>query len=201
MFIYSQRLLCFIPFHWLVPFQIFAIISPSCHTVQILAFKHLSSHVLINTGGGSSVTLKRFVLYPCFFYVLQYNKPNKWKVKQKLLSHRSFPNVSQGKGLSFQLTHPLPVLSAYILTFFTNWKRRLASSSAIHTFSDEYILSYFLSENVQNLVVCTVIWILFPLHFILSFDNGSPIVLSLQCLCSYFQDTDMPLYWVKRQEC
>lgn len=110
-------------------------------------------------GGGSSVTLERFVLYPRPFSVLQYNKPNKWKVKQKLLqlSHRSFPNVSQGKGLSFPVPHPLPVLSAYNLTFFINWKTRLAASSTIHTFSSEYSLSYFLSENVQNLTICTVI--------------------------------------------
>lgn len=128
-------------------------------------------------GGGSSVTLERFVLYPRPFSVLQYNKPNKWKVEQKLLqlSHRSFPNVSQGKGLSFPVPHPLPVLSAYNLTFFINWKR-LASSSAIHTFSSEHNLSCFFSENVQNLTIYTLILILFPLHFILSFDNGSPMV-------------------------
>lgn len=162
-FIYSQIYLCYILVHWLAPFQIFAVISPSCHTVQILAVKRISSHVLINMGGGSSLTLEWFVLYPRLFSGLQYNKPNKWKVKQKLLqfSHRPFPNVSQGKGLTFPVPHPLPVLSAYNLTFFINLKIRSASSSALHPFSSEYRLSYFLSENVQNFTICTVIWILF----------------------------------------
>lgn len=186
--------LCFMLVHWLAPFQIFAVISPSCHTIQILAVKRLSSHDLINMGGGSSLTLEWFVLYPRLFSGLQYNKPNKWKVKQKLLqfSHRPFPNVSQGKGLTFPVPHPLPLLSAYNLTFFINLKIRLASSSsALHPFSSEYRLSYFLSENVQYFTICTVIWILFPSHFILSLDNRSPVVLSLQCLCSYFQDTEL----------
>lgn len=112
-----------------------------------------------------------------------------------------FSKCISGEGLEFSSPSPLPVLSAYNLTFFINWKRRLAASSVIHTFSSEYSLSYFLSENVQNFTICIIIWILFLPHFILSFDNGSPIVLPLQCLCIYFQDTEVTLYQVKRQDC
>lgn len=158
MFIFSQTHLCLIHVHWLVLFHMFAILPPSSNFMQILALKCLSSHVLINMGGGSYVTLERYLLYPRPFSVLQSNKPNKWKVKQKLLQlfHRSFSNISQGKGLSFPVPHPFPVLSAYNLTFFINLSR-LSSSSVIHTFSSEQSLSHFLSENIQNLTIYTAV--------------------------------------------
>lgn len=72
-----------------------------------------------------NVTWRSFVI-PMPFCVLQYNKPNKWKVKQKLLqlSHRTFPNISQGKSLSFPVF--LPVLPAYNPTFFINSKSYLS---------------------------------------------------------------------------